>query len=148
MFFNIKLFGEVFHDLCDASKWINNLLTFHLLPILLSMLVLDIFGLYNIFKILTLAGNVSTNYNILFYIVFHFILRSFIAHMGSSTSNEPQELIEMIAKLINKLSPNNLLRMSLFNYMKQFQTRNFKFQSLFLTINWNILLGVCMNALA
>lgn len=146
-FVNVKLFGEVFHDLCDAVKHINNLLAYHLITILLAMLVLDVFGLYNIFKILKLAGNISVSYNILFFIIFHFILRTFIAHIGSSTSNEPQDLIEMIAKLINKQLPNDLMRMCLFNYLKQFQTRNFKFQTLFLTINWNIVLGVSMDAL-
>ena len=143
----MTLFGEVFHDLCDAIKLINDVLTFHLLPILLAMLTIDVFGLYNIFKILTVAGNISVNYNILFFIIFNFILRAFTAHMGSSTSNEPQEIIEMTAKLINKLSPHHLMRMCLINYMKQFQTRNFKFQTLFLNINWNIVLGVSVNAL-
>ncbi|KAL7051666.1 hypothetical protein ACKWTF_004561 [Chironomus riparius] len=105
------------------------------------MLVIDIFGMYNIFKILIFAGNVSANYNIAFYIIFQFILRVFIANIGSSTTNEPQNLIENIAKLINRLPSNNLLRMCLFNSMKQFQTRNFNLQTLFLTINWNIVLS-------
>ena len=112
------------------------------------MLVTDVFGLYNIFKILTIAGNISANYNIAFYIFFQLILRIFIANIGSSTTNEPQNLIETISKLINKLPSNHLLRMCLFNSIKQFQTRNFKLQTLFLTINWNIVLNVSTNALS
>lgn len=143
-YFDLKLFAEVFHDLCDAIKIINNLLTVHLVSILLAMLIVDVFGMYTIFGTLNAIGNAYSIYNISFYIALHFILRSCIAYIGSSTSNEPKEIIENIAKLINKLSPNHPSRLCLFNYMKQFQTRNLKFQTLFLTINWSIVLGVSL----
>lgn len=143
-YLDLKLFAEVFHDLCDAIKIINSLLTVHLVSILLAMLFVDVFGMYTIFGTLNLVGNAYSIYNISFYIVLHFILRACIAYIGSSTTNEPEEIIENIAKLINKLSSNHPSQLCLLNYIKQFQTRNSKFQTLFLTINWSIVLGVSL----
>jgi len=80
-------------------------------------------------------------------IIINFLLMICIAHIGSITSREPKKLVEMLAKLINELSLNHPSRFVLYNYMKQFQTRNFIFKTLFLTINWNILLGVRLNVL-
>jgi len=140
---NLKLFAETFHDLCDGLTMINNLFAIHLVPTLLAMLVVDVFGMYNIFRFFSSStGDTVSNTIILYYILMHFILRVFIAYIGSTTTSEPEILIEMMAKLINKLNFNHPSRFVLYNYMKQFQTRNFKLQTLFLTINWNILLGV------
>ena len=143
---NLKLFAETFHDLCDGLRMINNLFAIHLVPTLLAMLVVDVFGIYSIFRFFSSSsGDVVSNIIILYYILMHFILRAFIAHIGCTTTSEPEMLIEMMAKLINKLSSNHPTRFLLYNYMKQFQTRNFKLQTLFLTINWNMLLGVRFN---
>lgn len=143
---NLKLFAETFHDLCDGLTMINNLFSIHLIPTLLAMLVVDVFGMYNVFRFVSSSnGDAASLTIILYYILMHFILRLFIAYTGSTTTTEPQMLIETIAKLINKLSFNHPTRFVLYSYMKQFQTRNFKLQTLFLTINWNMLLGVRFN---
>lgn len=144
-FVNVKLFAEIFHDLCDGIQQINNLFAIHLVPILLAMLIVDIFGMFGIFKYIYIFQNafdVFSTFVIIYYIIKHYILRAVIAHIGSTTTCEPEKLIEMIAKLINKLSFNHLTVPILRNYIKEFQTRNFKLKTLFLTINWNILLGV------
>lgn len=80
----------------------------------------------------------------MYYVLKHFIMRVFIAYIGATATREPEKLIEMIAKLINKLSAIHPLRHSLCESMKQFQTRNLKFQALFVTVNWNIILGVML----
>ena len=103
--------------------------------------------MYNIFKFMSTPGTTSLYISTAYYISMHLLLMIFTAHTGSTTSREPEKLVEMIAKLINELSLNNPSRVVLYNYMKQFQTRNFKFQTLFLTINWNIVLGVRQNGL-
>lgn len=122
---------------------INNLFAIHLDPALLAMLIVDVFGMYNIFRFISSSsGDAVSNAIILYYILMHFILRVLIAHAGSATTSEPEILIEMMAKLINKLSANHPTRFILYNYTKQFQTRNFKLQTLFLTLNWSMLLGV------
>jgi hypothetical protein len=111
------------------------------------MLTVNIFGMYNTFQYVSTPGATSLYIGTAYYISMHFLLMILTAHIGSTTSREPEKLVEMMAKLINELPLNHPSRFVLYNYMKQFQTRNFKFQSLFLTINWNIVLGVRLNGL-
>jgi hypothetical protein len=108
------------------------------------MLVVDIFGMYAVFQSFPVMRSVFFNIVTAYYISKHFILRFFIAYIGATATREPEKLIEMIAKLINKLSPIHPLRHSLCDSMMQFQTRNLKLQAMFLTVNWNILLGVML----
>ncbi|KAL7051660.1 hypothetical protein ACKWTF_004555 [Chironomus riparius] len=140
-FFNINLYGDVFHDICDSIESINILFTIHLIPILLSMLVVDVFGIYALFQNFPLMQSLFYNIMTLYYVSKHFILRVLVAHIGATATREPEKLIEMIAKLVNKLSSIHPLRHSLCDLMKQFQTRNLKLQAMFLTVNWNIVLG-------
>lgn len=120
---------------------------FHLVPILMGMLVVNVFGMYSIFKFLTISGTAPLYIATAYFVLMHLILMVLTVHTGSTTSREPEKLIEMIAKLINELSFNHPSRCVLYNCMKQFQTRNFNFQALFLTINWNIVLSVSSNGL-
>jgi hypothetical protein len=106
------------------------------------MLFVDIFGMYSFLQSFPLLHNIFYNIMIAYYISKHFILRISIAYIGATATREPERLIEMIAKLINKLSPIHPLRYSLCDSMMQFQTRNLKLKAMFLTVNWNILLGV------
>ncbi|KAL7051665.1 hypothetical protein ACKWTF_004560 [Chironomus riparius] len=140
-YLNLQLYAKTFHDLCDAIESINNLFAFHLVPILLTMLIVNVFGMYSIFKYLSTPGTTSLYLATAYVVSMHLILMILTAHIGSTTSREPEKLIEMIAKLINDLSLNHPSRFVLYNYVKQFQTRNFNFQALFLTINWNFVLG-------
>lgn len=103
---------------------------------------MDIFGLYVVVHNSPVFPNIIFNCVTVSFILKHFVLRTIIAQMGSSTSREPEKLLEMIAKLLNKLSRNHPIRCILYDFMREFQVRNFKLQTFFLTINWNIILGV------
>ncbi|KAG5684163.1 hypothetical protein PVAND_013404 [Polypedilum vanderplanki] len=141
-FFNINKFDEVFHDLCDAIKMINSLFTFHLIPVIFEMMIVNIFGLYADFYLARIKGNWQQILMTSLYIIAHFILKCLVAHIGNSTTNAVEEIIASIAKLISKLPSNDVSRFTFYNLLRQFQTRNFKFQSFFLTVNWNFLLAV------
>lgn len=141
-FLDLKLFADCFHDLCDGIEDINNLFAFHLVPILLTMLVIDVFLIYNFFQWMMVPEIKFIHFMTVYYLVIHLILRTILAHIGSTATREPEKLIEIMAKLINHLSLNHPSRFVLDAYMKQFQTRKFKFQTLFLNIDWNIVLSV------
>lgn len=138
----VHLVGEIFHDLCDAIEVINRLFTVHLIPVLASTLIVDIFGLYSAFQSSPLHPYFFYNLVTFYFILKSFILRVLIAHFGSTTSREPAKLIHCIAKLVNKLPRTHSVRYILQDYMREFQVRNFKLRTFFLTINWNLLLGV------
>lgn len=144
-FFNIQLFGEIFHDLCDAIETINKLFAIHLIPVLTFTLIVDIFGLYLAFHSSPLFANIFFNIVTMYFIAKNYILRSMVAYIGCSTSREPELLIEFIAKLLNKLPRSHPQRYMLHDCLKEFHVRSFNLRIFFLTINWNILLGVMFN---
>lgn len=106
------------------------------------MLIIDIFGIYAMFQNFPILKSNFYNIMSIYYLTKHLVLRIFIAFIGATATREPEKLIEMIAKLVNKLTSIHPVRHSLCDLMKQFQTRNFKLHAMFLTVNWNILLGV------
>ena len=140
--FNINIFGEIFHDLCDGLETINNLFAIHLIPILSYTLIVDIFGIYIAFHNSPLFANILFNIVTVYFVAKNYILRIMIAYIGSTTSLEPEILIEFIAKLLNKLPRSHPQRNMLHDCMKEFHVRSFNLRTFFLTINWNILLGV------
>lgn len=141
-FFNIQLFGEIYHDLCDAVETINRLFAIHLIPVLTFTLIVDIFGLYIAFHHAPFFANIFFNIVTVYFIAKNYILRSMVAYIGSTTSREPEILIEFIAKLLNKLPQSHPQRYMLHDCLKEFHVRSFNLRTFFLTINWNILLGV------
>lgn len=106
------------------------------------MLIVDVFGWYSIFMFSKNIENVASILITFYYILMHFMLRILIAYIGSTTMREPESLIEIMAKLVNQSSLNQPMRFVMYNFMNQFQVRKFELQTLFLTIDWNILLGV------
>jgi len=145
-YFNINLFGEIFHDLCDAIEIINNLFAIHLVPILTFTLIVDIFGIYVAFHNSPLFANIIFNFVTAYFAAKNYILRAMIAYIGITTTREPEILIEFIAKLLNKLPQCHPQRCMLHDCMKEFHVRSFNLRTFFLTINWNILLGVKLRS--
>jgi hypothetical protein len=140
--FNFNAFAEIFHDLCDCLRMINSNYTYHLIPVLLETLVLDIFGIYGTISYTITRHNYTQLFVTTVYIFLHFILKCSVAHFGSSITVEAEDVIAEMGKIINKLPPNNVARFNFYNLLKQFKTRNLKMQSFFLTANWNIVLAV------
>ena len=136
------IFGEIFHDLCDAIENINSLFAIHLIPVLAFTLIVDIFGIYVAFHSAPFYDNIVFNFVTGYFIVKNYILRSLVAYIGSTTSREPELLTEFIAKLLNKLPRSYPQRCMLHDYLKEFRVRSFNLHTFFLTIDWNILLGV------
>lgn len=122
---------------------INNTFTFQLIPAFTFMLIVDILWMYLLFLFILKTGMSIEFYLVMIsYISKHFILRILVSHVGSSTSNEPQQIIETMSKLMNEIPDNDTSRMILQNYMRQFQARNFEIKTLFLKVNWDSFFGV------
>lgn len=140
--FNFGTFAEIFHDLCDGLQMVNKLYTIHLIPIMLYMIIIDIFGIYATLRSAVFFHRFSELYIVSTYALLHFLLKCSVAHMGSSTTHEAEEVISTVAKIINKISMNDPSRYNFYNLLRQFQTRNLKVRALFMTIDWNIVLTV------
>ncbi|KAG5671187.1 hypothetical protein PVAND_001398 [Polypedilum vanderplanki] len=61
--------------------------------------------------------------------------------MGVTTTNEAENIIACIGKVINKLPQIEVCRFGYYNLLKQFKTRKLNIQYFFLKINWNIVLA-------
>lgn len=83
----------------------------------------------------------------MYFVVKNLLLQSLVAHIGSTTMREPEKIIEILAKTINKMDQKYNERLALNNCMKQFQARKFKLGTLFFDIDWRIVLGVSFIAL-
>ncbi|KAG5679291.1 hypothetical protein PVAND_008869 [Polypedilum vanderplanki] len=140
--FNFKLFGEIYHDMCDIIEIINSLFAVHLPPIFLEMLVINVFGFYGLIKYITAPNETSQVCIILFYITSHFLLSIMICYVGHSTNFEAESVKIILSKILNKLSPADFSRSNFKDLLKQFSARNLKFQTVFFNIDWRVFLAM------
>lgn len=143
---NLKLFAEVYHDLCDALDKINSVFTVHLITMLLSMLIIDIFTAYGFAR--HLFWNISENskeviiFSNSFYLIFHLMLKSSISDIGHTTRAAGEGVRTMVAKVTNDQPNKSEMRLHFHDILIQFQTRNLKLRNIFFVIDWNIVLAV------
>ncbi|KAG5684162.1 hypothetical protein PVAND_013403 [Polypedilum vanderplanki] len=138
---NYNTFAEIFHDLCDAIQLINSIYVYHLIPVILETLIYDIFGIFGTIRHTNSYENILHILISSAFLFVHFTLKCSIAHIGSSTTCEAKEIFAVIGRTINKFPPNDMTRFIFYNFLNQFRIRKFKFQSFFLTVNWNIVLA-------
>lgn len=149
----MKIFTELYHDLCDAIESINQLFTFHLSPIIFFMLVIDIFGSYGVVRDLIATSNTNDDPNYfakalylifsnMIYSGFQMIFKIVAAMIGSATTQEAEKTKVILAKIMNRMSSNGIKSSDLFTTLLQCQTRNLKLQNQFFIIDWNIVFAV------
>lgn len=144
---------EIYHNLTDVLDIINSTLLIHLIPTIISMLAIEIFGFYGIIRnfhatshltheeshnnagIFLICSNVG-------YIFIQFIMKILLVHVGTTTSAEIENTRCIIAKCINQLPQNNQMRFELCSALVQFQTRIKKLQNSLIVVDWNIVLAV------
>lgn len=143
-FLNLTMFSDIFHTLCDIIEMINTIFSPILIPTMLAMLVIDIFGAYGIAQNIFLNEK-SSEMLILtnsFYFIMHFFLKVSIAHIGCTTSHAAEMIKITVAKKTNELPPKEIFRSFYHQMLLQFQARNVKLQNSFFIVDWNIILAV------
>lgn len=158
----MKTFTELYHNLCDAIDGINKNFTLHLSPIIIFMLVIDIFGSYGIVRGFYVAlgdgekhieshAEYLLHYRRRIYLVLSNVLYSAIqigfkawtANIGHTTTSVAEKTKVLLAKSMNRMSSDgNVARCNLYTALMQCQTRNLKLQNQFFTIDWTIVLTV------
>jgi hypothetical protein len=145
--FNFKLFGEIYHDMCDSIEQINSLFAIHLPPILLEMLLINVFGLYGFVRFVTAPNETSQVCIILFYISAHLLLNISICSVGHSTTFEAESVKVALSRILNNLPPADYSRSNFKDLLKQFSVRNLRFQTVFFNIDWSVFLAVSYKLL-
>jgi hypothetical protein len=137
-----KLFIELFQDMCDAIDQINSLLTVHLIPLMLAMLLVDIIVVYKLVRFFFTNVPFYRSCIILSFMVIHFIIRSAVAHFGHSMKCVVQDLKAKVARLIIEPTDNIGSRVTLKEFLGQMESRNCSMETVFFSINWSIVINV------
>lgn len=146
--FNLKLFSELYSDLCDAIDLINSTFTFHLVFVMTSILIIDVFAVYSTLR--EFRADV-TEYRLAFiiianpvWILIQYSVKALMAHAASSTTNEAEKSFGLVTKLITTLSLNRDMKTDL-NYLLIQMQRKKNLENIFFVINWNLLLAVSIS---
>ena len=121
---------------------INSLFTLHLIPTLLTILLIDTFGLYGFAHLSLTTTNYSHVFMALFYIIIHFVYKTMVSYIGHSTTHEAESIKISITKAISSISDSLPVNASLFDVLKLVEVRNVKLQTVFFDVNWKIVFGV------
>lgn len=144
--FNLKLFSELFNDLCDGIEIVNATFTTQLIFAMLSLMLTDIFGAYGVLR--ELIAKVKLQFLLYFFIgnsvwiTIQYAIKVFLVHAGSSTTNEAEKSIATLAKAAGSLNSNDILKSDLMTLIAQLKCRNMKLKNVFFEINWNLILTV------
>lgn len=143
--FDIELFSELYDDLCDLIEIINKTFTSQLVFVMAEFMSIEIFSGYGILReVLLTSRKMFLIIGNLFWIIFQYPVKFFMASAGSGTTDEAEKSLALITKLINRARHDELLRCQLNNLLIQLQCRNKKLSNVFFNINYNVILVVSL----
>lgn len=140
---NSKKAVELYHNLCDNIQTVNSIFSFPLVFVIFYLFVFDMFSSYNfiaIFKegledpLVFFTDSVT--------IVFNFVVQAILFHSSSSTTEEFKETSIIISKIINCDNCKKTDKKIFKTFLIQNQYRNLKLETIFFTINWELLAKV------
>lgn len=141
---NFKAYTQLFQILCNGIDVLNSSFTFHLAPIIVSMLVFNVFSVYGVLweflndskiKLFTLLLNGT-------WLTMQYTLQAMLAYAGSSVTKKGRETAAIVSKVLNDFELSNELASKLQNFLTRSQCRNMKVQNCFFVIDWKILVSV------
>jgi 7tm Chemosensory receptor len=143
--FNVKVFSELYFELCDAIDLVNSAFTFNLSFAMLTFLAVEIFGCYGV-----LREFISREKNLLIFLSLansvwvsvQYSIKALMAHAGSSTTKEAETSLILVTKLTASLDSVNPLKAELLSLLIQMRTFDKKFKNIFFNIDWRIILSV------
>lgn len=142
-----KMFSDTFNDLCDALDLNNSIFTFHIVFVVTSFLLTNIFAAYLILREL-LSKNSFLGHLVpaaCIFIALQYLIKNFIAYVGNSTTVEAEKSLKIITKALGSMEFESKLKMDLNFFLIQFQCRNKNVQNIFFVINWKFILAVSIN---
>jgi hypothetical protein len=73
------------------------------------------------------------------------MLKASLAHIGHTTVADAKKTKNFIAKYLNQLPQNHLMRHDFFSALMQLEMRNISLENSFFIIDWNIILAVSIE---
>lgn len=140
----LKIFSELYSDLCDTIEIINSTFTTHIVFVLTLLLVTDILSSYSALREFNKASymfyfSVGTNGS---WTVIMYCVKFFLAYSGDSTTNEAEKTLVLVMKAITDANSNIELRNELNFLLTQMNFRKKVLSNKFFDINWRLILTV------
>lgn len=142
--FNFEIFTKAYQELCDCINLLNSTFTFQLVPVLINAIASKTFTAYG------LLVELKTPSHFLFLVLFQngswmammYFFECIIAFAGSAVTNNAQETLVIMTKILNNSTLNEDFTMPIQYFVSRMNIRNLNVQSCFFKIDWIILLHV------
>lgn len=121
----------------------NSCTTFPLLLVVFNLFVSNLTAIFTmvwtLFNVKLLLLVLTTD---CLFVILNCVVQGMMAHAGSSTTQEAEEIAVIVSKIVNNPSCKESNRKVFKNFLVQNQYRKLEFQNEFFVINWKLLLAV------
>lgn len=143
--FDLKIFTELYNDLCDAILLINQTFTWQLAIVMINMLLCDVFGAYGILQNFFQASSDTQSKFQLFcssgWIIIQLVPKVLIAYSGSSSTSEMERSSVVLTRVIMNADTFNQ-KVELNFLLNQMRGRKNTFENIFFVVDWKIISAV------
>lgn len=147
---DLRLFMELYNNMCDSILIINSTFTPNLIIVMTIFMTIDIFGGYGIVQeFMSPSRNLANLLGSSVWVLLQYPIKIFMAYSGNSTTEEAERTSVLISKLITNTGEHNRQHKDLLNItLHQLQIREKRLCNIFFTINYNLILVVrnCVSA--
>lgn len=146
--FNLKLFSELYHDLCDLIEDVNSTFTNQLIVVLMNLLLTDVFNIYGVLREVKSKAP-SSSERLCFLMVFNvywlsiqYAVQTFVVFCGETTTNEAERALVLVTNAYSNVESDVNLKNDLNSLLIQMKFRKKVFKNVFFRINFNLILTV------
>lgn len=142
--FNLKRFEKLYQELCDGIDLINTTFTFHLIPVMINSLLLQVFTAYGILWVFLSQSRMSWSIFLqnLAWLAAAYMMQNLIAYAGNSVTSNAKEVSLTITRILNNFELNSELEVALQKFVVRMNCRSLKVQNALFTVNWKLLARV------
>lgn len=143
--FNLKLFSELYNELCDAIEIVNATFTNQLVLVIIYMLAIEILAAYGFIREFIQDSDVrelEMMLGCLFFFLLQYCIKVALVFAGSTTTKEAEMSTDHLTKLISNFEGSTEVRHDLNFLLLQMKFRKKNLQSIFFTINYHLILAV------
>lgn len=143
----MKLFSELYYDLCDAINIVNATFTIHIVFVMINLLLTDVFVAFGTIREFLMQARKS-RFLVLAnsaWIALHYGIKTLVAYAGSSTTKEAEKTLILVTKLIGMTNSDKELKTDLNFLLIQMRSRNKNIRNNFFIINYKLILTVRSN---
>lgn len=140
----MKIFSDLFNDLCDLIELVNSTFTNQLIIVVMSLLLTDVFAVYGVMREFQ-----AKNDRFFFFLIsntawaiIQYSIKAFMAHCGQTATSEAEKSVVLVTKAIAAVDRDSNLQNDLNSLLIRMKFREKIFRNVFFTINFQLILTV------